>query len=90
MSPQGCRNHRRRTRRCRPVDKDDTLEPAMRQWLAVDGPALLPVRVNRTGPVMPPGVELSQVASPALFGVKAVPDGRAGEVPDLLRNHFLR
>jgi len=40
--------------------------------------------------VMPPKVEVSQVASTAMFGVKAVLDGRTKEVVDLLRNNFLR
>lgn len=72
------------------VEKSAGLEPAMRAWLAADGPALLDVRVNRMELVMPPKVELSQVASTALFGVKAVLDGRGGEVVDLLRDNFLR
>ena len=53
-------------------------------------PALLDVRVNRMELVMPPKVELSQVASTALFGAKAVLDGRGREVVDLLRDNFLR
>jgi pyruvate dehydrogenase (quinone) len=72
------------------VEKAGELEPAMRAWLAADGPALLDVRVNRVELVMPPKVEFSQVASTALFGVKAVLDGRTGEVVELLRNNFLR
>jgi pyruvate dehydrogenase (quinone) len=72
------------------VEKAGELEPAMRAWLAADGPALLDVRVNRVELVMPPKVEFSQVASTALFGVKAVLDGRSGEVVELLRNNFLR
>jgi pyruvate dehydrogenase (quinone) len=72
------------------VDKAGELEPAMRAWLATDGPALLAVRVNRVELVMPPKVELSQIASTALFGVKAVLDGRTGEVVELLRDNFLR
>lgn len=72
------------------VDKDDQLESSMRSWLAADGPALLDVHVNRVELVMPPKVEASQVASTALFGIKAVLDGRTGEVVELLRDNFLR
>ncbi|WEN14250.1 thiamine pyrophosphate-binding protein [Rhodanobacter sp. AS-Z3] len=72
------------------VESEEELEPAMRSWLAVDGPALLDVRVNRLELVMPPKIKLSQMASTALFGVKAVLDGRGREVIDLLRNNFLR
>ena len=52
----------------------------MQRWLAHDGPALLDVKVNRIELVMPPEVEVGQVASTALFGVKAVLDGRGKEV----------
>lgn len=62
----------------------------MRQWLAADGPALLDVPVNRVELVMPPKIELSQVASTTMFGIKAVLDGRTQEVVQLLENNFLR
>lgn len=72
------------------VDKDDELQDAMSAWLATEGPALLAVRVNRTELIMPPKVEVSQVASTMLFGVKAVLNGRTNEVVDLLRSNFLK
>ncbi|MXO67009.1 thiamine pyrophosphate-dependent enzyme [Altericroceibacterium endophyticum] len=72
------------------VEKADALEPAMDAWLQHDGPALLDVHVNQMELVMPPKIEASQVASTALFGVKAVLDGRTREVVDLLKNNFLR
>ena len=72
------------------VENADDLEGAMTQWLAADGPAILDVRVNRMELVMPPKVEAGQVASTALFGVKAVLDGRTREVVSLLRDNFLR
>ena len=72
------------------VENADTLEPAMDAWLRHDGPALLDVKVNQMELVMPPKIEASQVAGTALFGVKAVLDGRTREVVDLLRNNFLR
>ncbi|WP_413205823.1 thiamine pyrophosphate-dependent enzyme [Rhodospirillum sp. A1_3_36] len=72
------------------VETADALEPAMDAWLRHEGPALLDVHVNQMELVMPPKVEVSQVASTAMFGIKAVLDGRAGEVVDLLRNNFLR
>ncbi len=72
------------------VESADNLEAAMRGWLAADGPALLDVKVNRVELVMPPKITAGQVASTALFGVKAVLDGRAGEVVSLLRDNFLR
>ncbi|MDG6078062.1 ubiquinone-dependent pyruvate dehydrogenase [Erythrobacter litoralis] len=72
------------------VENANALEPAMDAWLRHDGPALLDVKVNQMELVMPPKIEASQVAATALFGVKAVLDGRTGEVVDLLKNNFLR
>ena len=72
------------------VENADDLEGAMRDWLAADGPAILDVRVSAMELVMPPKVEAGQVASTALFGVKAVLDGRMREVVSLLRDNFLR
>lgn len=72
------------------VEQADELEPAMRAWLSHDGPALLDVKVNRMELVMPPKIEASQVASTALFSLKAVLNGRTNEVYSLLRNNFWR
>jgi len=72
------------------VSRTSDLEQAMKQWLSTDEPAILDVDVNRVELVMPPEIELSQVASTALFGVKAVLNGRATEVVSLLRDNFLR
>lgn len=72
------------------VDRADDLESTMRQWLDSDGPALLSVAVNRMELVMPPKIEASQVASTALFGIKAVLDGRGKEIVALLRDNFLK
>ncbi|WP_417277350.1 thiamine pyrophosphate-dependent enzyme [Castellaniella sp.] len=72
------------------VTRKEQLEPAMQQWLDTDGPALLDVHVSRMELVMPPKVQASQIASTALFGLKAVFSGRATEVVSLLRDNFLR
>ncbi|MDN5864745.1 MAG: thiamine pyrophosphate-dependent enzyme [Gammaproteobacteria bacterium] len=72
------------------VENDEELEPAMKSWLAADGPALLDVHVNRMELVMPPKIEPAQVASTAMFGIKAVLNGRTSEVIDLLRDNFRR
>jgi pyruvate dehydrogenase (quinone) len=72
------------------AEKASDLRPAMAQWLAYDGPALLDVHVSRMELIMPPELKLSQVASTAMFGVKAVLDGRGKEVVSLLRDNFLR
>jgi pyruvate dehydrogenase (quinone) len=72
------------------VEKAGDLQQTMAEWLAHEGPALLDVCVNRMELVMPPKIELNQVASTALFGIKAVLNGRTSEVINLLRNNFLR
>jgi len=72
------------------VERADELEDAMRRWLAHDGPALLDVKVNRMELVMPPEVTGEQIASTALFGLKAILGGRADEVVCLLKNNFWR
>ncbi|EXJ14799.1 thiamine pyrophosphate-dependent enzyme [Imhoffiella purpurea] len=72
------------------VERADRLEEALASWLAHEGPALLDVAVNRFELVMPPKVEAGQVASTALFGLKAVLNGRTDEVVDLLKDNFVR
>lgn len=72
------------------VEKADELETAMQTWLKHDGPALLDVKVNNMELVMPPKIEAGQVASTALFGLKAVLNGKTGDVYSLLRNNFWR
>ncbi|MCP5347826.1 MAG: thiamine pyrophosphate-binding protein [Gammaproteobacteria bacterium] len=72
------------------VEKAGDLEQAMKQWLAAEGPVILDVRVNRLELVMPPKVKTEEVASTALFGIKAILDDRGREVIALLRDNFLR
>lgn len=72
------------------VEDAGDLEGAMDSWLAASGPALLDVKVNRMELVMPPQIQPSHVASTALFGIKAILDGRTKEVVALLRDNFLR
>lgn len=72
------------------VKRTSDLEPAMREWLASDKPGILDVHVNRMELVMPPEIKVSQVASTALFGVKAVLNGRTDEVIALIRDNFVR
>lgn len=72
------------------VETPVELEGAIQGWLAHDGPVLLDVCVSRMELVMPPKTEVGQVTSTALFGLKAVLNGRANEVVSLLRDNFLR
>ncbi|CUB03535.1 thiamine pyrophosphate-dependent enzyme [Marinomonas fungiae] len=72
------------------VESPEDIDNAMAQWLASDKPALLDVKVSPMELVMPPKIEAGQVASTALFGIKAILNGRMDEVTDLLKDNFLR
>ncbi|MCT8972350.1 thiamine pyrophosphate-dependent enzyme [Microbaculum marinisediminis] len=74
----------------RRVENADDLEPAMTEWLSQDGPALLDVVVNRMELVMPPTVEVGQAVSTAMYGVKAVLDGRLNDVWALAVNNTVK
>jgi len=72
------------------VQSAEELQAAMNEWLADEGPALLEVQVSRMELIMPPKVEAGQVVSTALYGVKAVLNGRTDELITLLRDNFVR
>ncbi|RJS91636.1 thiamine pyrophosphate-dependent enzyme [Salinisphaera sp. Q1T1-3] len=72
----------------RKVEAKHDLEAGVRELLAHDGPGILDVKVNRMELVIPPNVELNQIASTALYSTKAVLSGRMNEVVDLVRNNF--
>jgi pyruvate dehydrogenase (quinone) len=71
------------------VERNEDLEEAVQAFLAHSGPALLDVKVNRMELVMPPKIEVSQVAGTALYSAKAVLAGRARDVVDLVASNFL-
>lgn len=72
----------------RRVEAKHELDDALGGLLAHDGPGILDVKVNRIELVMPPHVEVGQVASTALYSTKAVLSGRMGEVVDMMRTNF--
>jgi pyruvate dehydrogenase (quinone) len=72
------------------VEHNEKLEPAILEFLAYSGPALLDVHVNRTELVMPPHIEPGMVLGTLLYGAKAVLSGRARDVVDLLESNFLK
>ncbi len=72
------------------VDHNAGLEDVVKSFLAHSGPALLDVKVNRMELVMPPKVEPAQVFGTALYSVKAVLDGRPGDVLQLVTSNFLK
>lgn len=72
------------------IERNEDLEEAVIAFLAHPGPALLDVKVNRAELVMPPQVEPAQVLGTALYSIKAVLDGRSGDVADLIETNFLK
>lgn len=72
------------------VTNADDLEGAMTEWLAQPGPALLDVKVNRMELVMPPTINAGEVVSTAVYGAKAVMNGRLDDVWTLVEHNFLK
>jgi pyruvate dehydrogenase (quinone) len=72
------------------VQKPGELEPALREALAHNGPALIDARVETQELVMPPSLQLDQVGGFALYMAKAVLSGRGNEVIDLARTNVFR
>ena len=72
------------------VEKPQDLRDAVQDMLAHDGPALLDVVSARQELVMPPSVTLDEIHKFGLFTLKAVLDGRAGELIDLARTSLQR
>lgn len=70
------------------VTRSEDVEPAVRAFLQHPGPALLDVHTSPTELVMPPTVELGQVAGTALYAAKALLAGRVGDVKALLLDNF--
>ncbi len=70
----------------RRVEHPGDVEEAVREWLAVPGPALLDVVVERNELVLPPKVEAKQVLGMALYSAKGILSGgdRAKGVLDLI------
>ena len=69
----------------RRVEKPEELEAAVREWLAVPGPALLDVVTDRFELVMPAKIEARQVFGTALYSAKGILAGRGGDVVELLK-----
>lgn len=72
------------------IERNQDLEDALKDFLAHPGPALLDVKVNRMELLMPPKIELAQVAGTALYSVKAILEGRTRDVIELVENNFVK
>jgi pyruvate dehydrogenase (quinone) len=72
------------------VDDPTKLEAALREAFAHDGPALVDVVSARQELSMPPKTTAAEAGGFSLYMLRAVMDGRAGELIDLARTNLLR
>jgi len=72
------------------VQSPHDLKVAMKEVLDHDGPALLDVVSARQELIMPPSANLDEARKFGMFTMKAVLDGRAGELVDLAKQNLLR
>jgi pyruvate dehydrogenase (quinone) len=68
----------------RTVTDPAALEAAVQEWLAQPGPALLNVKVAPMELVMPPFTAIGPAYGMALYSVKAVLHGKAGDVFEMI------
>src|ERR1700687_1961659 len=66
------------------VSKAEDLEGAVGEWLAPPGPALLNVKVEPMELVMPPFTAPEAVYGMAMYSIKAVMHGKAGDVFEMI------
>lgn len=72
------------------VEHGDELESAVKGFLAHDGAALLNVHVNRDELVMPPKIEPAMAVGTVIYGAKAIMEGRAREVVEMVESNVRR
>ena len=72
------------------IERPDDVESGISAALAHDGPVLVDAVVNRMELAMPPKVRLEMAKGFSLYMLKAVLDGRAGDLIELGRSNMLR
>ncbi len=72
------------------VDQPEEIEGAVKAFLSAKGPALLDVKTSGYELVMPPKVTAGEVSGMALYGTKAIMQGRVKDVTDLLIHNFIK
>jgi pyruvate dehydrogenase (quinone) len=70
------------------ADTPEQVRPLLVKALSHPGPALVEVVVDRQELALPPSIKADQVMGFSLFMMKAVIDGRGGEVIDLLKTNL--
>src|SRR6266446_4094196 len=71
------------------VNKAEDLESAVAEWLGQPGPALLNVKVEPMELVMPPFKALGPAYGMAMYSIKAVMHGKAGDVFEMIGENFV-
>ena len=64
------------------------LETAVQAWLAEPGPAVLNVKVAPMELVMPPTISVESAYGMALYSIKALLHGKAGDVFEMIEENF--
>jgi pyruvate dehydrogenase (quinone) len=72
----------------RTVTDAGELEAAVEEWLAESGPALLNVKVAPMELVMPPFIAAEAAYGMAMYSVRAVMHGQAGDVFEMVQENF--
>jgi pyruvate dehydrogenase (quinone) len=72
----------------RTVTDAGVLEASVAEWLAQPGPALLNVKVAPMELVMPPFTAIGPAYGMALYSMKAVLHGKAGDVFEMIGENF--
>jgi len=72
------------------IERPDDVRRGIAEALDHDGPVLVDAVVNRMELAMPPKVQLEMAKGFSLYMLKAVLDGRAGDLIELARSNVLR
>jgi pyruvate dehydrogenase (quinone) len=70
------------------VTKAENIEADVAEWLSQPGPALLNVKVEPMELVMPPFTAAESVYGMAMYSIKAVMHGKAGDVFEMIGDNF--
>ncbi len=72
------------------VSDPSQLESVLREALAHDGPVIVDAVVKRQELSMPPHIELAQAEGFSLYAMKAIMDGRGGELLEMAKTNLFR